>query len=59
MEIQNLKWLNNMDAVISTQNPVGRFSNNRIHVNGVNRFDIGMFIHNTPNSTEHMLHRFA
>ena len=48
-----------MDSLTTTKFFFCSFTNSRVHMNRINRLHIGMFIHNTTNRTEHIVHRFA
>ena len=59
MEIQNIQWFDNVDAVIATKELICNFTHNRVHVDWINCLHIRMLIHHMANCLEHMTHRLS
>ena len=57
MAIKYFNRLNNMNTITTTQLFISSFSNYRIHMDWINRLAIRMFIKNSTDSSEHIMHR--
>ena len=59
MEVQHLHRLDDVDAVAAAQLFIRRLPHHGIHVDGVDRLDVGVLVHNAADGAEHMVHRLA
>ena len=56
MKINNLKWFYYMNSIAIAKFFICSLTNNWIHMNRINSFDIGMLVHYSANSAEHIVH---
>ena len=59
VKIQNLQRLNNVYAIIISENLFGSITDYLIHMDWVDGLNIGMLVHNTSYCSEHIAHRFS
>lgn len=57
--IEHVKRFDDMDLRTVLQLFLRRLSDERIHVDGIDRPTVGMFVQNPPDRAEHPVHRFA
>lgn len=59
MEIEDFKRFNDVDPFAAAKFFLRRLADDRVHMNGIDRLDVGVLIHNAADGTEHMVHRLA
>ena len=59
MEVENIERFDDVNAVTVTEFFVGSLTDNRIHVDRVDCLDVGMFVDDAADRTEHVVHRLT
>ena len=59
MKIQNIKRFNNMYSVTPRKLFLSSLTDNRIHMNRINRLNIRIFVYYPSYGSEHLVHRFT
>ena len=53
VEIENLQGLDHPQAVEAVELRVGGLVHKRVHMNGIDRLDVGTLLHHAPDGAEH------
>ena len=59
VEVENLERVDYVQAVEAVKLLVGRLADERIHVDGVDRLGVGVFLHHAADGAEHAVHGLA
>ena len=59
VEVENLERVDNVQAVEAVEFLVRRLADERVHVDGVDRLGVGIFLHHAADGAEHSVHGLA
>ena len=59
VEIENVERLDDVYALVASEDRARSLAHDGVHVDRVDRLDIGVFVHHAADRAEHVLHRLA
>ena len=59
MEIQHVERLDDVDSLVVAEDRVRCLTHDRVHVDRIDRLDVGVLVHHTADRAKHVLHRLA
>lgn len=59
VEVENLEWVDDVQAVEAVELLVRRLADERVHVDGVDRLGVRMLLHHAADGAEHAVHGLA
>ena len=59
VEVENLERVDDVQAVEAVELLMSRLADERVHVDGVDRLGVGVFLHHAANGAEHAVHGLA